>query len=164
MLTIALVTVIFSPFFYGINGAGIATGAPDLGIYVDVHVPERVWAGTTLLGDMHDPRRPRIIEVNMLGEVVWEYVIPEIARPRAQGVCVDAELLPNNNILFLSFYKGVFEVDRKGNIVWSYLDEKVSHDADRLLNGNTLMVWGWDEVGARARRNFDPSTRPRDPA
>jgi hypothetical protein len=39
----------------------------------------------------------------------------------------------------------VFEIDRAGNIVWSYEDRKISHDADRLPSGNTLFVFGADD-------------------
>ena len=42
-------------------------------------------------------------------------------------------------------FKGVYEVNHDKQIVWSYLTDEVSHDADRLPNGNTIMVWGWDE-------------------
>jgi len=37
---------------------------------------------------------------------------------------------------------GVVEVDRGGNVVWTYLDPKVTHDVDRLPNGNTLVLFG----------------------
>ena len=111
----------------------------DPNVYVEVYDPERVWDGTTLLADNHIPGEPRIIEVNMEGEIVWEYVLPEDLPPAS-----DVELLPNGNILFVTD-KGLYEIDRDGNIVWSYLDEKVSHDADRLPNGNTLVVFGGDD-------------------
>jgi len=52
------------------------------------------------------------------------------------------ELLPNNSILLVLPRSGVYEIERDGHIVWSYLDEKVSHDADRLPNGNTIFVFG----------------------
>ena len=82
----------------------------------------------------------------MLGEIVWQYVLPENLKAYTNPG-LDVELLPNNNILFVLPRKGVYEVNRKGNTVWSHLDMKVSHDADRLPNGNTLMVWGGgDEV------------------
>jgi hypothetical protein len=55
---------------------------------------------------------------------------------------MDVELLPNNNILFVAPLKGVFQINRQGTIIWSYIDDKVSHDADRLPNGNTLIIWG----------------------
>jgi len=116
---------------------------PELG--VDVYQPDKVWAGTTLLPDNHNPQKPRIIEVNMPGEIIWEYVVPDSLRRvsgRGLNPGFDAELLPNNNILFVSPGKGVYEIDRKGNVVWSYLTARISHDADRLPNGNTIFVCG----------------------
>jgi len=54
-------------------------------------------------------------------------------------------LLPNGNVLFTSRGKGVYEIDRSGNIVWSYLTNEISHDADRLPDGNTIFVWGFPD-------------------
>jgi len=69
----------------------------------------------------------------------------------------DVELLPNNNILFVLPRNGVYEIERNGNVVWSYLDNKVSHDADRLPNGNTLVVWGGgDEISDAQVKEIDP--------
>jgi hypothetical protein len=100
-----------------------------------------VWAGTTLFADQHNQERPRIIEVNMLGEIIWEYLVPEnLGQYTNPGF--DVELLPNSDILFVLPRYGVNEISRSGNVVWSYLDKKVSHDADRLPNGNTLVAWG----------------------
>jgi len=115
-------------------------GTVDPDLYVDVYKSDRVWAGTTLLRDTHNLERPRIIEVNMLGEIVWEYLIPD-----KLGTVTDVELLPNNNVLFVVRRKGVFEVNHSGEIVWSYLTDKISHDADRLPNGNTIFVWGFPD-------------------
>ena len=39
---------------------------------------------------------------------------------------------------------GVYEIDRNKKTVWSY-HGSASHDADRLPNGNTLVVWGFGE-------------------
>jgi hypothetical protein len=113
------------------------TASPD--ISVDSYQSDKAWPGTTLLPFNYTPGKPRIIEVNMLGEIIWEYQAP-------RGMVFDVELLPNNNVLFTIYQEGVYEVNREGEIVWSYLDKKVSHDADRLPDGNTLFVWGWDAV------------------
>jgi len=110
-------------------------------LYVDIYVPEKVCDGTTLLPDLHDSERPRIIEVDMQGQVVWEYVIPDdLKQYRNPGM--DVELLSNGNILFVLPRNGVYEIDRSGTVVWSYLHRQVSHDADRLPDGNTLFAWG----------------------
>lgn len=108
---------------------------------VDIWVQGRTCDGTTLFADYHDPEHPRIVEVDMAGKIVWEYVLPdELKRYTNPGF--DVEKLSNDNVLFVAPLKGVFEIDRKGNIVWAYRNRKVSHDADRLPNGNTLVVFG----------------------
>ncbi len=113
----------------------------DPDIHVDIYRPEKAFNGTTLFADNHNPDKPRIIEVNMRGEIVWEYVLPAHLK-QYNNPGFDVEWLPNNNILFVLPRNGVYEIDRNGNVIWSYLDERVSHDADRLPNGNTLVVWG----------------------
>ena len=80
----------------------------------------------------------------MLGEVVWEYVI---SRDLWDGepfraMDKDVELLANGNILLGLPKRGIFEIDRSGEVVWFHLDEKISHDVDRLPNGNTLYNFG----------------------
>ena len=122
----------------------IVRGKPDPAIKVNVFNKEKVWPGTTLLNDNHDEEWPRIIEVNMLGEVVWEYVI---SRDLWEGephrsMDRDVELLESGNILLGLPQRGIFEIDRDGDVVWSHLDEKISHDVDRLPNGNTLYNFG----------------------
>ena len=113
----------------------------DPEIQVDIYIPGRTWEGTTLFADYHDPGRTRIVEVNMVGQIVWEYVLPVDMR-RYTNPGFDAKALPNKNVLFVSPCNGVFEINPSGDFVWSYSDKKVSHDADRLDNGNTLVVWG----------------------
>ncbi len=110
-------------------------------IYVDIYDASKANNGTTLLADNHRKDRPRIIEVDMNGKIVWEYVLPFHLR-EYNNPGFDAEGLPNGNVLFLLPLKGVYEIGRKGDVVWSYMDSQVTHDADRLPNGNTLVVFG----------------------
>ena len=82
---------------------------------------------------------PRIVEVDMAGAVVWEFVVPPaLSKHRDPGF--DVEALPSGNVLFVLPGNGIYEVNRGGRIVWRHLDPEVSHDADRLPNGNTLLV------------------------
>jgi len=130
-----------------ISSMSLPRGTVDPDIIMDVNDPKMTWNGTTLFADLQKRERPRIVEVNMVSEIVWQYVLPENLK-EFTNPGLDVELLPNNNVLFLLPRKGVYEINRKGDIIWSYLDAKVSHDADRLPNGNTLVVWGGgDEVG-----------------
>jgi len=125
-------------------------GTPDPDISLEVYRSDKAWAGTTLLADEHTRGRPRIIEVNMRGEIIWEYVLPDnLKRYTSPGF--DVEWLPNNNILFVLPAKGVYEINRGGSIVWSYLDSKISHDADRLPNGNTIFAFGDEDTALDAQ-------------
>lgn len=109
-------------------------------LVIEVYDAEKAYNGTTLLYDGYGSGNRRIIEVDMEGNVVWEYTIdPNID---ATGVGVDTELTEDDTILFVLSEYGVIEVNREGEIVWEYLDPDVSHDADRLENGNTLVVFG----------------------
>tara|TARA_B100000029_G_scaffold367126_1_gene360574 strand:+ start:834 stop:1832 length:999 start_codon:yes stop_codon:yes gene_type:complete len=116
-------------------------GQKDSAIEVTVYNAEKVWPGTTLLSDHHDVGSPRVIEVNMLGEVTWEYVLTEDFK-QYTNPGQDVERLANGNTLLVMPGKGIVEVSSEGDVVWSHMDEKVSHDADRLANGNTLYAFG----------------------
>lgn len=127
----------------------------DSDIHVDIYNPDKAWKGTTLLADNHRQNRSRIIEVNMQGRIVWEYLLPEYLK-KYTNPGFDVERLPNNNILFVLPLRGVYEINRSGDIVWSYVDSKVSHDADRLPNGNTLVVFGgWDGLSDAQVKEID---------
>lgn len=128
----------------------ISRGTVDTDFQVDIYQPDLAWPGTTLLADNHNPGNPRIIEVNMLGEIVWEYPLPSYLK-KYTNPGFDAELLPDDNILFLLPGSGVYEIDRKGNNVWSYLTMKISHDADRLPDGNTIFVFGGNDRNSDAQ-------------
>jgi len=134
----------------------IPRGTADPALVVEINQLEKTWAGTTILADNHDLTKPRIIEVNMLGEVVWQYPVPaELREYTNPGF--DVEPLPNGNVLFVLPRNGVYEIDRKGNTVWSYRDSKVSHDADRLPSGNTLVVFGAaDQMNDAQVKEVDP--------
>jgi hypothetical protein len=110
-------------------------------IAVDVYLPDLAWGGTTLLPDNHNPASSRIIEVNMLGEIIWEYPIPSNLK-QFTNPGFDVEPLANGNILYVLPGNGVYEIDRSGKTAWSYLTQRISHDADRLPDGNTLFVCG----------------------
>lgn len=118
-----------------------AEGEVDPNIQVSVYDPEKAFNGTTLFTDGHDSENFRVLEVNMEGEIIWEYDVPS-ELIKGQPVGFDAELLENGNLLIVLSKSGVYEIDREGTVVWSYEDPKVSHDADRLANGNTLINFG----------------------
>ncbi|MFA6530235.1 MAG: aryl-sulfate sulfotransferase [Candidatus Micrarchaeia archaeon] len=125
-------------------------GVVDNYLQVTKYDPEKAWNGYTLIPDNHDTANPRIVEVNMQGEVVWEYILPaEFSGYTNPGF--DAELLPNGNVQFVVARKGIFEVDKSGNILWEYRTGKISHDADRLPNGNILFGFGAEDKSTDAQ-------------
>ena len=125
-------------------------GTVDSEITVDIYNVDKAYTGTTLLADNHNLNRPRIIEVNMLGEIVWEYLVPQNIKEYVNPG-FDTELLSNNNVLFVLPRNGVYEVSRNGEVVWSYITDKISHDADRLPNGNTIFVFGVNDQTSDAQ-------------
>ena len=134
-------------------------GVADPAFVVDVMIPEKIAPGTTLMGDLHDLTRPRIVEVNMLGEIVWEYDAPEDLK---NYVSMGFSVVPlqNGNILAGFSKNGVYEINRTSkDIVWKFIDSKCSHDAERLGNGNTLVVdggYGQDTIQDAQVREINP--------
>jgi len=118
-------------------------------IYVDIYDATKACIGTTIFADLHDGQNPRIIEVDMQGQVVWEYNIPDDLK-QYTNPGLDVEVLDDNNVLFVLPRKGIYEIDRTGTVVWSHMDAKASHDADRLSNGNTIYVYGSSDTVADA--------------
>lgn len=114
--------------------------------FISNYDPLRACNGTTLLADAHDSQNPRLIEVNMLGQVVWQYDIPN-SLIKGNPVGLDAEILANDHVLFNLSNSGIYEIDREGHMVWSHIDAQNSHDVDRLRNGNTLYVFGNNDSG-----------------
>ena len=52
-------------------------GIVDSDLIVEVYDKNKAMDGTTLLPDNRNSDKPKIIEVNMLGEIIWEYDIPQ---------------------------------------------------------------------------------------
>ncbi|MBN3037921.1 MAG: aryl-sulfate sulfotransferase [Candidatus Omnitrophica bacterium] len=124
---------------------------------VDIYKPDKACNGTTLFPDNHIKGKPRVVEVDMQGNIVWEYVLPHNLRPYTNPG-FDVESLSNGNFVLELPRKGIYEIDRNGNVLWTYLDGKVSHDVDRLANGNTLLVFGNEDGLEDAQvKEVDPS-------
>ncbi len=154
LATIELVT--------GCGGAGGGKPAPlpgpTAGPYVvDIYDSAKASNGTTFFMDTSDESKPKIVEVDMTGMVLWEYVLPPDQVTNGPGP--DVEYLPDqDHVLYVAPKVGVYEIDRSGQVVWSYepTDGKISHDADRLPNGNTLFAWGEDGKADAQVREVDP--------
>lgn len=122
------------------------------GDYTVAHLDKsKVFAGTTLLADMSDPRNARVVEVDFDGNIIWEFKPTRSMR----GAVLDAALLENGNILITIHDSGIYEINRNKKVVWAHKDPAASHDADRLLNGNTLYNLGWSKKGKDVVREVD---------
>jgi len=119
----------------------ITRGFADPDFTVETYDATKAQDGTTLLADNHNTDKPRVIEINMLGEIIWEYDLPQNLKTFTNPG-FDTGLLPNNDVLFVLPGNGVYQVNRDKQIVWSYKTTKISHNAVRLSNGNTLFVFG----------------------
>lgn len=115
---------------------------------VEKYVASRASNGNTVLSYNGNKKKPpKIVEVDMNGNTVWEYIIPKKLIKNKKSIVMDVERLDNNNTLFNLKNSGIFEVNKSGKIVWQYLDSGSSHDVDRLDNGNTIWVRAWVEQG-----------------
>ncbi len=114
---------------------------------VEVYNTDKVYGGTTIFGDTSDPRNPMLVEVDLAGKVVWSYELPESLRDQGRaGGGMDVEWVPKSDTILIGIRNsGIYEINRDGKVVWSFPYDAVSHDVDRLPNGNTLAVWGWGE-------------------
>jgi hypothetical protein len=131
----------------GGSGGGGSAYAGDPRFFVDTYDATKVHAGTTLFATNYN-NDPRVIEVDFDGNVVWEYELPDSMIGPGQ-IAIDAAYLEDTDtVLITATDVGVFEVEHDGDplIVWQYLTNQVSHDSDRLPNGNTLYVFGHDDA------------------
>jgi len=90
------------------------------------HNADRLSNGNTMIADS---KNDRIIQVDELGNIVWELNSSQISLvwPR------DADLLPNGNILIAdSGNNRIIEVNSTNDIVWEYLAPGLTYDADRI--------------------------------
>ena len=123
-------------------------GASEASDYrVSIYQKEKVFNGTTFLADASNRDQQRIVEVDFNGNILWQYKLPKSMQGQ-NSVLLEATPLPNKNILFTVKRHGIFEINRKGKIIWKHLDRDASHDADRLANGNTLYNHGFVKKGA----------------
>jgi hypothetical protein len=122
---------------------------PAAGFQVEHYDPSRACNGTTYFADTHDPSRPRIVEVSMEGEILWEYAIPQ-EHGGVAGFGLDIEVHPDCEaadggastagvaIQYVIPGSAVVMIDRSGRVMASHTDSAVRYDADRLDTGNTV--------------------------
>ena len=108
---------------------------------LEINQPEKVQVGKVAFVDS---QLGKLIKLDLNGKVTWEYSIPFAWRSKLIKA-TDVEWLPaSDNFLLAIPETGVFEINRQSQVVWQYKTKFVSHDADRLPNGNTVFVNGWD--------------------
>ncbi len=106
-----------------------------LGFHVTIYDQAKACTGTTFF--VYKYSDPDIIyEVDMQGNVIWKYELPEEMGSNQ----TEAELLSEDSILLVNQGVGLYIINRNGEILWQYNDPKVSHDADLLGNGHILYV------------------------
>jgi hypothetical protein len=92
-----------------------------------------------------DTKQSKIVELDINGNVTWTFDFPYQMRTRNLFQGPDIEWIPStDSFLVLVPKKGIFEISRSKKIVWKYLTNKITHDADLLSNGNVIFVNGLD--------------------
>ncbi|MHA1251525.1 MAG: aryl-sulfate sulfotransferase [Candidatus Helarchaeota archaeon] len=94
---------------------------------VVVYKPDKVYNGTTLFTDGHDPNNPKVVEVDMQGHIIWEYILPDGLK-QYTNPGMEAELLSNGHILIVLPWGGndsymdlqIKEINESGSLVWSW--------------------------------------------
>ena len=103
-----------------------------------IHNPQRLANGYTMLclSPPNDPKNNKIVELDVNGNMVWEY---------SEGLnwVRDADRLPDGNTLIADHSnKRVFIVSPEKKVLWEYYTDGLVYEADMLINGSTL----WKEV------------------
>lgn len=143
LLLISLITIIGCNKDSGMESKEVATNTPRY--EVTVYDSTKACNGTTIFTDSHDGENLKAVEVDMNGEIVWEYTVPQ-SMVKGNIVGFDIELLNNGNMLLVISRSGLYEIERNGTVVWQHQDEDCSHDADRLSNHNTIYVFGNEDT------------------
>ena len=121
--------------------------------YVDPQGEELASADRLPSGNLLIAKASKVFEIDMQGQIVWEKLSSTLGY---QGVTIyDAQRLKNGNTLIAGSLHttssgqcnpmgGVLEVNRVGEVVWSYsacgpTGTFAFQEADRLSNGNTLI-------------------------
>jgi hypothetical protein len=93
------------------------------------------------------PSTRKIIEMDLNGKITWEYVIPSKYSKANFSIRGGADInwIEKTDSFLIAVPKvGAIEVNRKGEVVWEYLTEEISHDIDLLEDGTLIFVNGWD--------------------
>ena len=104
--------------------------------------PNSIQKGTFLLVVPQKNSYGRVLEITNDAKIIWQH-----DGNNSFGRLDDAKLT-NENTILIAAEKGVYEIDREGKVIWSY-KTKVSHDVDKLSNGNILINYAWGAKGSK---------------
>ncbi len=125
---------------------------------IEVYKPDLVYQGTTVFVDMTVLHAPRVVEIDFQGNVVWSYDVPRSFVGDPAHDLVTVQWLPEaDHFLIGVAFAGAIEVDRAKHIVWSYRTKYLSHDLERLANGNTLFPFAWEDRYDAQVSEIDPA-------
>ena len=107
---------------------------------------EQSTLGFTLIAPVHGFT---VYLINMLGEVVHEWKLPEklgsLAYLLPGGHLLTSVLTSEGPPIIEGKGGHIQEFDWEGNLVWEHIDHAQHHDFRRLANNNTMYL-GWDEM------------------
>ena len=93
------------------------------------------------------PSTRKIIEMDLNGKITWEYAIPRKYSKVNFSISGGADInwIEKTDSFLVAIPKvGAIEVNRKGEVIWEYLTEEISHDIDLLEDNTLIFVNGWD--------------------
>ena len=100
----------------------------------------------------------RLVEVNMSGNVVWEWGMPSEFDTRHICKGADINYLPStDSFLFVLPKSGAYIVNRNGDYRTVIEDNQITHDIDQLPNGNFIYTRGWVNIGEDEVREITPA-------
>ena len=100
----------------------------------------------------------RLVEVNMSGNVVWEWNMP--SKLDTRNICQGADInyLPStDSFLFVLPKSGAYIVNRNGDYKTVIEDSQITHDIDQLPNGHFIYTRGWVNIGEDEVREITPA-------
>lgn len=104
--------------------------------------------------------KDRIIEVNMNGEVIWEWKFPYKLANETDNLCNGADIKyvqSTDEFIFILPFQGAYLLGRDGDYKQIIKDNFISHDIDILPNGNFIYARGFVNKGEDEVREISPS-------
>ena len=102
----------------------------------------------------------RIVEVNMDGEVIWEWKFPNQLANETDKLCNGADIKyiqSTDEFVFVLPFQGAYQVGRDGHYKQVIKDNFISHDINILPNGNSIYARGFVNKGQDEVREISPS-------